>query len=149
MKFWSMTLHCSDVGKPAEPKPQQFKCDIFFSLEMLEIYMAIYFFLNCFLSLEREERLLSFIVAQRESYQLWEEITLQSKSLQVFMKDTERCTETTPCLPSVGLRRMNSGALEESETAWEGGGKQGCSHSNTLNSVCLWTLKTLWKLKYW
>ena len=43
-KFWSMTLHCSDVGEPAEPKPQHFKCDVFFSLEILEIYVAIYFF---------------------------------------------------------------------------------------------------------
>lgn len=38
MKFWSMTLHCSNVGEP------HFKCDRLFSLEMLEIYMAIYFF---------------------------------------------------------------------------------------------------------
>lgn len=43
MKFWSMTLHCLDVGEPAEPQPQHFKCDIFFSLEMWEIYVAIYF----------------------------------------------------------------------------------------------------------
>lgn len=43
MRFWSMTLHSSDVGEPAEPKPQHFKCDVFFSLEMLGIYVAIYF----------------------------------------------------------------------------------------------------------
>lgn len=45
MEFWSMPLHCADVGELAEPQPQHFKRDIFFSLEMLEIYVALYSFI--------------------------------------------------------------------------------------------------------
>lgn len=42
MKFWSMTWHCLGVEEPAEPETH-FKWDIFFSLTMPEIYVAIYF----------------------------------------------------------------------------------------------------------
>lgn len=119
MKFWGMTVHCSDVGKPAEPKPQQFKCDIFFSLEMLGIYVAIYLF-KLFPFSWKGRKIVKF-------YCCTEGITSALRGNNTAIKEPSRVHQGSRKVhwnnssPSLhGFKRMSSGALEESEPMREG-----------------------------
>lgn len=150
-KSWSFGawLHCSDVGKPAEPKPQQFKCDIFFSLEMLGIYVAIYFFKLLPFSWKGRKIVKFYCGAERITSALRENNTAIREPSRVHQGSRKvHWNNSSPSLRGFKEHELWCSG-KESEAPWGEGGKQGSSHSNTLNSVILRTLKTFWKLKYW
>lgn len=136
-KFWSMTLHCSDVGEP-----RHFKCDRFFGLEMLEIYMAIYF-LKLLPSSWKGGKIVRWFSWGTGGITL----ALRANNIAIqkppgVCQDPVSCTETASRFPSVDLRGWTL-VLSRSQRPHE-----GREENNTLNSVCLQTRKSFWKRKH-
>lgn len=148
MKFWSMTLHCSDVGKPAEPKPQQFKCDIFFSLEMLGIYVAIYFLKLLPFSWKGRKIVKFYCGAERITSALRGNNTAIKESSRVHQRSRKvHWNNSSPSLH--GFKEDELWCSARVRDTMRGGRKTRVPKFQHFEYSSPENLKPFWKLKYW
>lgn len=148
MKFWSMTLHCSDVGKPAEPKPQQFKCDIFFSLEMLGIYVAIYFLKLLPFSWKGRKIVKFYCGAERITSALRGNNTAIKESSRVHQRSRKvHWNNSSPSLH--GFKEDELWCSARVRDTMKGGRKTRVPKFPHFECSSPENLKPFWKLKYW